>query len=1118
MPDSQNKVLFRFRRYQRLLMFGGGLLASLMILLTFAAETHVTIRKHFEAVGQVFDSDRNLVLSEMDAREDAFRDAMVGAELIWRDERACDPAYANQYWQDGELLLQPSSAFLPQWVFGADSDSPADGETLRFLCLAVQWGRTARVDATAYRGDYPAYLYSLQHDIAGVIPAPPAAERRLLKAGRDLYIGALKQGVDRHLLLAGMGQNSEQPPLYWIAPKINPMTGKPSLRIAGAIMDGGSPFAALVMEYEPESLVEPLKEGLAGKGAYLVLSPAGEIIASTRRDSDPQEQGNAAWLWDVAHIPGLNRVERYQGGDFVVAQKLGATGWILVYAHPWSDIWAAVGMQIGASAMMVVTTLALIWFLLIYFKIKVFRPLLESSRRVFESERLGRVLIETAPVGLGLIAVDTCQPLLRSPAMTELANRMVAGAPTLEEELVRRHKQRLARGDTFWRRGAFHEDLSVQAHDGSVVDLSVSSVRVRYQGRVVLMTAFSDVTAKKRLEHQLREAKQAADSANVAKSAFLAAISHEIRTPLHAILGNLELLERSPLSAAQRDRLSTIKKSSDGLLAIVSDVLDFSKIEAGELTLEETEFDVQEVAARALTMFAPLARSKNLRLSGELGVAVRQPMKGDSTRLGQVINNLLANAIKFTESGKVILRLAADELARRVRLEVEDAGIGMTPEYVSDLFRAFSQADATINRRYGGTGLGLALCSRLARAMGGTLTASSEQGKGSLFVLDLPMGECETSGDVPKFDGEAVLLVAAQESSQAYVGGVLRSWGLKAAAYRHPAQIDQNALDKAAALIIWGERHTWRADDENPLLEDASWVVDCGVEGPSELAIAGRMLSASVYGLKGLATALRYALEGKPPERKDKAHTLLAHRLRVLVVEDNVANRHLLQEQLTLLGCGASLAEDGEQALSRLEREGFDVMLTDLSLPGMDGYELARRALERRPAMPIMAITAHVTPETQVRCLATGMTAVLHKPLLLKDLEQALSLGVGFPRPARSAPEAKGLLAERDLPDDMKETFRMSCKASLLAIRQAMQEADVGGLCRQLHILAGTLGVFRMHDTARHCAEIESALLQAGLPASADHIEMLCRQVSTIVLQGTPHSDGLDEMADAIAE
>ncbi|MFT4066132.1 ATP-binding protein [Paraburkholderia sp.] len=307
-------------------------------------------------------------------------------------------------------------------------------------------------------------------------------------------------------------------------------------------------------------------------------------------------------------------------------------------------------------------------------------------------------------------------------------------------------------------------------------------------------------------------------------------------------------------------------------------------------------------------------------------------MRGDPTRLGQVINNLLSNAIKFTGRGEVVLRMSVVE-ETHLRIEVKDTGIGMTAEQQATVFAPFSQADATISRRFGGTGLGLTLCSQLMHALSGSIAVRSEAGKGSCFTVRVPLGEPQSAPDMPRFHGETVALVAAADAWQAATAPTLQAWGLTVAAYRHPALIGQQTLEEVEAVIFSGDRDTWHADDESAILDEASWVIDCSAEGPVYPVATGRLVRVSSFSPKGLAQALQHTLRGMPLERKTETPQVLPRRLKVLVAEDNVANRRLFEEQLALLGCEATLAADGEEALDALSQRTFDVLITDLWMP-----------------------------------------------------------------------------------------------------------------------------------------------------------------------------------------
>ncbi|MBB5412259.1 two-component system capsular synthesis sensor histidine kinase RcsC [Paraburkholderia sp. HC6.4b] len=1107
----QNDALNQLQRYKKLLVFGGGLVTTIMMLFAFTLAALSAVRGQVAAERQNFLVDRNLVMSEVNSSEALFRSALVSAELAWQDADQVDLELITRFRSQGYAFVPlPMSTAQPPLLFDMPGKSLTHDERRRYLGLTAQLGRVSAVNSLVRGQQASRYFYGARHNIAGILsaPLPPQAAMAGTSAGRAHLIADLGDGLDG---LAGI-HAGEQPdnrrPVSWMLPAISPLTGKMAIRIAAPVFSDGSPFAILVTEYDPEILTAPLTVG-GFDGTYMVVSEKGEIVASTAWNEQAPALIDRVRALGVAGATGSMQRETWRDGVFTIADRLGDTGWVLVYVFTWRDVVAGIGKQIGIGAVLTLATLAVVWGFLIYLKQRVFRPAIERSRRVFESEHLSRMLVETAPVGLGLIAVESGKALLRSPTMIDAAARVVVPTETLSAELVRRHRER---GGATGTNGMLHEELTLPTREGGAMDLSVSVVPARYQGQDVLVTAFTDVTAGKRLERQLRDAKQAADSANAAKSAFLAAMSHEIRTPLNAIMGNLELLSRSQLDALQRDRLTTIRASADGLLEVVSDVLDFSRSEAGEMRLERIAFDAQEVASRALLMFGPLARAKGVRLSGVFGTSPVLPMQGDPTRLGQVMNNLLANAIKFTAYGEVTLRLSVeagvDDQDAMLTIEVEDSGIGMSSEQQALLFQAFSQTDATINRRFGGTGLGLALCARLIDAMGGTIAVRSEPGQGSCFTARVPLGESEGESDMPRFAGERILFVAAADAWHTYAVAALEAWGLQVQAYRHPAQLHPAMLNEADALILCGERDTWHADDESGLLAESSWVIDSSTEGPAYPVAVEPVVRVSSYSLKGLVAALRYTLQGEALQACDETQQVLSsRRLKVLIAEDNAVNRQLFEEQLRMLGCETRAAEDGRHALDWLSRERFDVLLTDLSMPVLDGYALAREAQVHWPEMPIVAATASATLEVRTWCEATGMARVVTKPLQLDELSAVLSEVTGVPRVVIEAdgsePRRDGMLGGRAVPEQTRETFRKSCEASLRVIRAAHNDGDATRLLAELHSLRGALAVFGHDALADQCARLEMTISKDGVQVAQKMIETLGARLRTDVLTDT---------------
>ncbi|MHA7844954.1 hybrid sensor histidine kinase/response regulator [Serratia sp. D1N4] len=1023
---------------------------------------------HIEMLRQDFAGEHARLEREIVRLENTFRTMLVGAEILLKEDIKLNNAYVRQFYlNDKQLVLKPASVPVSQWVY-SPANLTVDKKVVRhFLSLSTYLGKVISADSLMMQKDIlSSYFYSVGHEMVGIIPAPSLASREQLKSGPKYYLNLLTQDVDKNVFSSVRAETSRDANrTYWMPPYINPYSGEKVLRLAAPIQLDSKPFAVLVVEFRPPALMSTsVPEDK--QGTYTLLSKQGDIIS---------KQGDRYVDQPAIHDDAKYQPEQQEKG-FTLVVTLGETNWFLVFHCSWRQIASVIVRQVGGDALMTLGSVLLVWCFLIYFKFYLFRPLIRQAQQVLESERLSLTLIETAPVGLGLLRLKNGEPLLRSPVMIQTQSRLQTGGNSLPAELAKCYRQQTKTLES----GLVRQELTFSTHEGVQVNLSVSIAPVRYRGEDALVVAFIDITDKKQLEQHLIAAKESADKASAAKSSFLAAMSHEIRTPLNAILGNLELLAHSALDE-QRDRLAIVRHVSDSLLATISDVLDFSKIEAGELHLEHIEFDVLEVAARVLESFAPIAQEKGLVLLGELGETTIQPMLGDPTYLGQVLNNLLSNALKFTEQGQVVLRICVDAPASLIRFEVEDTGIGMSTLQQQQIFRAFSQADETINRRYGGTGLGLALCKRLSEAMGGELSVTSEPDKGSVFQLSLPLFQKVGQVDRPLFNGERVCVLTAMPESQAYLARVLTAWGLKVDTYQHPAQIDDSALDSLQTLVLWGDQALWHPDDENRLVEEALWVIECKNQGSSIPAVTGRILSTSMYGLSGLALALRHSLQGYHLPMRERDEQSLPHALRVLVAEDNPFNRRLLEDQLRLLGCTVCLTEGGEQALACLQQERFDILLTDLSMQGMDGYSLARCAQAAYPSMPVVAVTADATLQEYAKCSSVGMARVLIKPLLLKELKEVLLEVCGLETvssglPTRVEEQASAPSGGQTLPEGMWDIFEETCQSSFDSIREAQGIGNIAGILRELHKLRGALSVYHFPEAEKNLAEIESHL------------------------------------------
>ncbi len=476
-------------------------------------------------------------------------------------------------------------------------------------------------------------------------------------------------------------------------------------------------------------------------------------------------------------------------------------------------------------------------------------------------------------------------------------------------------------------------------------------------------------------------ARDEAVAANAAKSDFLATMSHEIRTPMNGVMVMAEMLAAESLPAKARRYASTIVKSGKGLLAVINDILDFSKIEAGKLDVELADVDIVDAVDETLALFSAAARDKGLELVAEVSPEAPRIVRGDAVRLGQVVSNLVSNALKFTETGHVRVRIEADAKPEFLRVVVEDTGIGIAKDKLGKLFSAFTQEDQTTTRRFGGTGLGLSIAKRLAEAMGGRIAASSEQGIGTEFHVRLPVAGAELAAPPQLGAPVSVQVLVAAPVERDALALRLSAAGADVAGHEPRLVIADRAC----------RDHVTSAPETLVLLADA------GDAEAEEWVLNGRAACVLARPLRHrdfdrLIEALR---DGRPLTAHEPAHDVEAidvvyPRARVLVVDDGEVNREVACEALSRFGITASIAVDGQEALDMLEAEAYDLVLMDGSMPVLDGFEATRRLRARGQDMPVVALTAHVVGAAAEAWREAGMDGVLHKPFTLEALGNVL--------------------------------------------------------------------------------------------------------------------------------
>ena len=689
------------------------------------------------------------------------------------------------------------------------------------------------------------------------------------------------------------------------------------------------------------------------------------------------------------------------------------------------------------------------------------RSLRLTHERLQETEQFYGSALELAPDGLlvvdesGLVKLANakCEELFGYPRAELLGQPVEMLVP---DDVRPRHPdlRRSFHAAPAPRAMGSGRELLARRKDGTLfpVEIGLGPLPARQGEGAQVAVSIRDVTERKEHESALREAKAKAEEATQMKSMFLANMSHEIRTPMNAIIGLSHLALKTQLSAKQRDYVGKIHNAGTSLLTVINDILDFSKIEAGRLDIETTSFTLDQVLQQVAVVTGEKAHDKGLEYLVDVPLGIPQNLMGDPLRLGQILTNLVNNAIKFTEQGEV--RLAAELLEQtgdkvKLRFLVRDTGIGMTAEQVARLFRPFTQADMSTTRKHGGTGLGLTISRRLVEMMGGQIWLESTPGEGSSFIFTAWFGLGSERARVVPAQLMALRALVVDDNASARdilteaLSGVVSkveavSGGAEAVAAvrRHDEAAPYDVVFMDWRMPGMDGLEATRLIQQDAALHRRPAVVMVTAFGREEVRDEAERLNIEAFLLKPVTKSMLVDTlvtlfapsSGETAAASGRAadQGVRLDGLRVLLVEDNEINQQVAVELIEGVGGVVAVASDGRQGVEVLERAGdpvpFDVVLMDIQMPEMDGYQATARirSQARFAELPIVAMTAHATTEERQRCVAAGMNDHVAKPIDPAALYAALAHyhhgGSAAPAAALPAAPTPAAAGAADLP------------------------------------------------------------------------------------------------------
>lgn len=1066
MPKS---ILARSARYQRRALYGVSTLLSMAILLAATLFGMGALTQFHDQQISRFVQYREQVKSEADqlsARLMQFVDLYEGIWPLRDSDHIPFKPFRQALLENQGAIVSGSSLTAVPFSVITDLTAAGDAAQLASLLRIVRnLSAAPAIDARKLGINLSGYIYSADQRFFAAAPALSATE---MQQARDMHVSrfiAQKNTLIEKFLAGYSNRQLLASRPFWTS---TPGFGDADTvtRIVLPMMREKLRVATIVLAVPERQFFSVFMKNERIPGFFLLDNDSHQALGYDK-DYQADRKLFEAVDKEYANLAGVgSRLQTsHKGGVFFIAQKVDGPGWTAVLAFDWRDILRELEFSYMAGALFCVLALLMLWSAVFYFEFRIARPLQRSAARLLEVKQFNRTIIDTLPIGIAVYDPASRRILLQNTVAKNLfGDTDTTDARAFYATLNDDHADSTL-SETSW-------TLSGQ----QTTYLGVVRSKTRWSGRDVVLIGLVDLNERIASEHKLKTAVADAERANRAKSMFLALMSHEIRTPLHGAIGHLELLSLSSLGSDERARVALINHAFEALLTQVNDILDITKIEAGALSLNLAPVHLGHLIERCAQNFSAAICAKELQFWCAGDVAFDIDVLADEQRITQILQNLLGNAVKFTAQGYVALTgvcLSLNEQEIKVRLTVKDSGIGIPQEQQARIFRALTQADASIGQRYGGTGLGLYLCRDLCAMMGGSISIDSAPGTGSAFHVDLGFSVVSRQPPEPHvLASVAVDLICPIPEWESVLRERITAWGgtVHAAGARD---------DKSPGIRLYAMPEELPLALQAPLPAPLSGVLHASPAGPlvpvqeqTQDALIFRLTSLSTAALRAaLLSCLNAAAVAEPELTAVLApESGRASSLNVIVAEDDAVSLKLITQQLQRLGIGElRTATNGREALALWLEQRCDLLISDWQMPELDGAGLLQEIRQRAPGANVVLTTALAKADLVPG--EHGFTDILHKPVRLADLSKMLARLYPEFLPQTASDDTS--IADGRIDWKLFDLFAVSWPKERETFSAILEQRNLERLRRRLHRLQGALLAIGLDELAALCLQIQ---------------------------------------------